>query len=126
MNATAISAEAVTRGVRWLARGLSLLLAGMVVMFFIGAGGFNRESWSAREAVQLAFFFTAWVGLLAAWRWELLGAALTLVGMLLFYAGNYLASGRWPGGAFPLFFIPGILFLACGLQARLASRRQLT
>ncbi len=117
MNAAAWSPNSITPLVRWLARGLSVLAAGMVALFFIGEGGFNRADWSPSGVIQLALFFTAWLGLLVAWRYELLGAAMTLGGMLLFYLMNYLAVGRWPGGwAFAFIASPGLLFLYCGLR----------
>lgn len=116
----------ITQAVRWLARGLSLVIAGTIVLFAVGEDGLHRAKLSTPEAVQLVFFFTAWLGLLVAWRWERLGAVMILGGMLLFYFANYLAVGRWPGGwAFAVIASPGALFLWCGLSAQHGQARRL-
>jgi hypothetical protein len=110
--------DPVTLGVRWLARGLSLLVAGTVALFFVGSGGFDPLSMSGAEAALMALFWTAWAGLLVAWRWELLGGAMTLGGMLLFYCVEFVADGHFPRGwAFAAIALPGVLFLWCGLRA---------
>ena len=124
MNATTIPSDWVTRSLRWLARGLSVLAAGMVVLIFLGEGGFNPLRLTTSEAVLMAFFFTSWLGLLVAWRWELLGAAMTLGGMGLFYLAHYLDVSRWPRGwAFAFVASPGLFFLYCGLRQWWAVRR---
>jgi hypothetical protein len=124
MTATTYPSDSVTRPVRWLARGLSLLAAGMVVLFFVGEGGFNPLRLTGSEAVPMALFFTSWLGLLVAWRWELLGAAMTLGGMGLFYLAHYLEAGRWPRGwAFAFIASPAVFFLYCGLREWWGRRR---
>jgi hypothetical protein len=124
MSAAAWSADSITLYVRWLARGLSLLAAGMVALFFIAHGGVNPLTLKPGEAVQLAFFFMGWLGLLVAWRWELLGAVMTLGGIFLFYVANFVAVGRWPaGGVFAFLASPGVPFLYCGLRAWQARPR---
>ena len=111
------SSDPVTLGVRWLARGLSLAVAGTLVLFFIGEGGFDPRSLPGAEAAQMLLFATAWLGLLVAWRWELTGAALTLGGMALFYAVEFLTDGHFPRGwAFAAIAFPGALFLWSGLR----------
>jgi hypothetical protein len=101
-----------------LARGLSVLAAGFVALIFVGEGGFNPLRLTRSEALLMACFFTSWLGLLVAWRWELLGAAMTLAGMGLFYLVHYLDAGRWPRGwAFACIAAPGLFFLYCGFRA---------
>jgi hypothetical protein len=52
-------------------------------------------------------------GFVALWRWKLPGGLVSLAGIVAFYALNYAASGRFPGGwVFPLFFLPGLLAIA--------------
>ena len=124
MTATACPSDPVTRSVRWLARGLSVLAAGMVVLIFVGEGGFNPLRLTGSEAVLMVLCFTSWLGLLVAWRWELLGAAMTLGGIGLFYLAHYLEAGRWPRGwAFAFIASPAVFFLYCGLRERWARRR---
>lgn len=115
---TEATSDPLTRMVRWLARGLSLVAAGMILLFFVAPGGPDPMTLSALEAELMLLFVTAWVGLLVAWRWELLGAAMTVGGLLLFCAVEWWATGRLPRGpAFGLIALPGLLFLYCGLRA---------
>jgi hypothetical protein len=121
---TEAAADPVTRTVRWLARGLSLVAAGMILLFFVAPGGPDPMTLSTLEAELMLLFLTAWVGLLVAWRWEVLGAAMTVGGLLLFCALEWWATGRLPRGpAFGLVALPGLLFLYCGLRARFMPAR---
>lgn len=118
MRAPPNSLDSVMTGVRWLARVLSLVTAGTVALFFVGEGRFEPLKMSGPQAVQMLLFGTAWLGLLVAWRWELTGAAMTLGGMALFYAAEFLVDGHFPRGwAFAAIAFPGVLFLYCGLRA---------
>jgi len=47
------------------------------------------------------------------WKWEGVGEALVVVGMLAIYGLNFADSGRFPGGwVFTLCYLPGILEIA--------------
>jgi len=95
--------------VRWGARILSLPLVGIVGLIFIGeslAEGFpNPVDLTASENIGLIVFFLMVVGLVAAWKWELGGAILTILGYLVFCA----IEGKVMLGLFALF--PGIAIL---------------
>jgi hypothetical protein len=54
------------------------------------------------------------------WR-ELWGGLLVLLGIAVFYGLNYLASGRFPGGLFPWFYLPGFLAIVSWLLSRWPS-----
>ena len=97
--------------IRWLARATSLALLTMVTMFVIGEGPPPLSVYSAAFGVMLA-------GLLIGLLWDGAGAVVTLTGLVFFYTLNYWASGRWPGGAFPLFFGPVVLLLVSFLLVR--------
>ncbi|MBN1247984.1 MAG: hypothetical protein JXC32_10030, partial [Anaerolineae bacterium] len=72
-----------------------------------------------REALMMLAFFVLWVGLLLGWRWELLGGALVVGGMLVFYALDYAFSGSLPrGGIFMVLASPGLLYLIVAWWAR--------
>jgi hypothetical protein len=45
------------------------------------------------------------------WRWEAIGGGLALLGFSLFCGVELMVNGAFPGGAIPLFAIPGILLL---------------
>ena len=103
---------------RWPARVSGILLWLLVLTFYFGEGPFNPLQQPPGVQVQLFFELICLAGMLILWKWELQGALLSLAGILLFYFGNYLQSGHWPGGAFPLFFLPGILALITQLIDR--------
>ena len=51
------------------------------------------------------------VGFLAGWRWEAVGGLLALLGFAAFAATEVVVNRRPPGGAIPLFVVPGVLYL---------------
>jgi hypothetical protein len=96
----------------------------MVVLIFVGERRFDPLRLSALEAVLFFLFFTSWLGLIAAWRWELFGAAVTIGGMGLFYVVHYLDAGKWPRGwAFAFIASPGFFFVCSGLSDWWTRRR---
>jgi hypothetical protein len=102
--------------VRWLARGLSLVSLGMLLLFMFGEG-FNPFRMEPREALLTLFFpIGVMIGLLLGWRFEGMGGAVALVSLLGFYAVHLLLSGRFPGGAwFFVFTSPAVLFVGAEL-----------
>jgi hypothetical protein len=111
--------------VRWTARMLAVLLIGLVVVFWIGEGGFNRWMLSTIEAVLTACLLTTCFGMLLAWWWPFLGGVMASVGILLFYAVD--VEGR--GGMFlnnlyfDLMLVTGLLFVLSVLLKRLMPGR---
>jgi hypothetical protein len=100
--------------VRWLARLTATLLLALVVLIFVGEGllgdgGPNpaKMDWTGR-LMFVATFLTV-TGFAVLWWRELLGGLLVIAATAAFYGLNYYASGKFPRGAFPLFYIPGIL-----------------
>ena len=100
----------------WTARVLSLAVLGLVLLFFIGEGGFNPVAMTVRESVLMVFFLLTGLGLVVAWRWEAVGGALAILSLALFYVANWLFSGQYPRGwAFAAMIMPALLFLLCSL-----------
>lgn len=109
-------------GARWIARILGLLIVGLVVVIMIGEG-FNPTKLSGGELVMSAAFLTALTGMVVLWRWEGIGGALVIGGMLAFYGLNFAASGRLPGGwVFPLCYLPGIFALLSNRRLQFSLR----
>jgi hypothetical protein len=111
---------------RWTARLSAAFLLGMVVLIVFGevvfgGGGpnFAKMDWCQRS-MFIAEFVT-FLGLIMIWRRELLGGLLIIGGMVFFYSMNYHLSGKLPGGAFPLFYIPGLLAVTSAGIKRLIS-----
>ncbi len=98
---------------RWAARILGLLLAGLVLLITTGEG-IDPSELTLTTGLMSVAFFAAIAGMLVLWRWELIGGMMVLVGMMVFYVINFAVSGKLPSGwVFPLCFMPGILALTC-------------
>jgi hypothetical protein len=114
-------------GIRWTARVLTALLVGLVVVMFVGVtldGGFHPLRLKGVEPIQMAFFWTGCVGMVVALRWQVIGGALSLAGMILFFAVEFAVRGGLPRGLLLyLMMVPGILFLLSAVvRQRLFAR----
>ena len=102
-------------GVRWTARVLTALLVGLILVIFVGVtldGGFHPLRLKGVEPIQMIFFWTACIGMVLAWRWQVIGGAISLSGMILFFAVEFFVTGGLPRGlVLYLMLLPGILFL---------------
>jgi hypothetical protein len=88
-----------------------VLLLGLIVALFVGEG-FNPLNLRGLEIVQMCLFTAACAGMAIAWPRQQLGAAISLVAMVLFLAVEWLATRRMPHGMmFYLMLVPGVLFL---------------
>lgn len=111
----------VTGILRWIARIMGLTLAVIVGLFAVCAG-FDPRQLNFTTCVMTMAFFGAVVGMLVLWRWERIGGLIVLVGMASFYAINFVAARKWPGGwVLPLCFLPGILALLSCAMTRTAK-----
>ena len=104
--------------IRWAARILSLMLWGLIFTFIIGEGSSLVGIFRAEPLLTTCLSITL-VGLIVGWKREGLGGLMIMDGMALFYLANFLSSGRFPGGwVFPIFYLPGVLFLLCWWRTR--------
>jgi hypothetical protein len=119
MNTTRVLAAAC----RWIARILGTLLVLIIVLFAVGEGMPNP--FTQPMTVQVGFLAMAllMIGILGAWRWELAGGTLSLVGWGLFVvAVMHPPRGlNWFVGALAL---PGALYAAGALLRRYGERHQ--
>ena len=101
-----------------MARGLSIGVVGLVLLFAFGEG-VHLSRFTERELAMFAFFpLGVCFGMVVAWRWESIGGALTVVSLAGFYLVDWLFSSSFPRG--PWFFVfasPGVLFLLSGALA---------
>lgn len=102
---------------RWLARCLSALLTGLIVLLAIGEATPRLIAYAfsvSATGLEFWLFFLAVGGLLVAWRSEFWGGLMGLAGIAGFYLTDLAASGfhRGPGGwVFPLLALAPVLFL---------------
>ena len=93
---------------------LAARLVGLVFVMFVGVavgGEFNPVNLKGVEPIQTVFFWTAFIGMVFG-RWPGIGGALSLGGMVLFFAGECAVRGGLPRGLLlHLTVLPGILFL---------------
>lgn len=101
---------------RVVARGASIVCLAIILLFFLGED-FALGTLSVEEWIGFAFFpVGVLVGLVLAWREELIGGAITLAAVAGFYLvyGLLLNSTLRMGWAFLPFLLPGILFVTYG------------
>lgn len=103
----------------WIARGLSVLAVGSILLFIIGEH-FNPLRLNMQEAL-LFFCFPLGIviGMVIGWWREGLGGLIAFASMALFYAVHLIQSGRLPKGPFFLIFaLPGLLFVISWLYEK--------
>jgi hypothetical protein len=97
-----------------MARGITVVLIGLILVIFIGEG-FNPLRLKGVEWIQMGFFWATCIGMVAAWRWPVVSGALSLAGMICFFAVESAVTGGLPHGpVFYLMLVPGILYLLSG------------
>ena len=116
MNTGIVSSSPPHRLVRWSARVTSLLLFGLVIVMVIGLGGppniFRQPTPVQLELTALGLML---LGLVIGWVREGLGGLLVLLGLAAFNGVELAVNGQPARGAFPLFAVPGALFLVSAL-----------
>jgi hypothetical protein len=80
-------------------------------VIFVGEGGFNPLALTPVEATQMVLFWTCCVGMLLAWRWQLIGGAISLGAMLAFLTLQFIVAGLPRGPVIYLMALPGALFV---------------
>ena len=105
---------------RWLARVLAILSALLVLVFAIGEPP-SPGALSAREWTLLSLMLFALAGTVAAWRWEVAGAALALISTLVFTGVELVHRGRVPGPwLFGVMAAPALLYICSWLLRKRA------
>lgn len=113
--------------IRWITRIWAVLVAASILFVFIATvvvgGGDSSSQFTNKDLLMMAAFILAWIGLVLGWKWETVGGALTVGGMMAFYILNFAFSGSFPRGAFFIIIVlPGVLFLYLGLIANKQSQ----
>src|ERR1035437_5432967 len=115
--------------VRWIARILSVLIILFWVFFIVGSfvssihGEHSSAPLSMHDRLGFALMLAWLMGLALAWKWELAGAALTLVAILI---QAFFINGRVVEGLGMLPPITAILFLLCWWIGRQSHQGSMT
>ncbi len=112
-----------TNPIGWVARVLSVLGVGIILMFMIGEG-FNPAHMTPQERwLVVGFPVGVCVGMIVGFFSEGLGGLITALSLGMFYVVHYAQRGVFPGGGwFLLFSSGGLLFLVSWLYERLRRR----
>ena len=106
---------------RWVARIWSILVFLFALGVMVAPDPYVVEPVPLGDWIQLGFYGLAVLGLLLAWRWEGLGGAIAIAGVVGSGVAFGISRGYWfPGLAIPalLVAVPGILFLVCWRLSR--------
>jgi hypothetical protein len=105
----------LTKVIRWITRISSLLIVLTVTVFFLGEEVFGNDKTSGFNVHALAVIVGVLMigGLLVAWKWEIWGGLISLIG----FAGvGWVNPDIWRMPAmYILFGLPALLFIVCGL-----------
>ena len=121
MNAT--MPRLLPTAVRWLARGTGLALFLLVSAIAIGHWPLpNPFSQPLPVALEFLLMAAMMLGLVVAWRWELIGALVSLAALVGFYVVEWVVNGKIAGGFLALFAVPGVLYVLDVMLRRPAPR----
>jgi len=101
---------------RWIARGMGSLMAGLWLVAGAASALSAREPWTQESTIIALLVLTAASGVLTGWRRERIGGTLLVIVGLAFSVFAYLSAGRNKGYAMLVsggpFLMVGLLFLA--------------
>jgi hypothetical protein len=103
---------------RWSARILGVLLLAVMVALAIGEGMPNVFTQPAKVQIGFTALGLLLLGILAGWRWELLGGIISLAGWGMFVTVE-VGSLRRLNLFILMLALPGTLYLASALLRRL-------
>lgn len=106
-----------TRGrvLRWIARVWTIPIFGLTLLFVATPDPTITEPVPLADWFLLSLWGMAVIGLLIAWRWEAIGAVVTIAAMILREVAWLLLRGRWIVSFLIVWAVilpPAVLFLA--------------
>jgi hypothetical protein len=120
MSASTVNPRAI-KILRWIARIWGVIIALVVVMIAVTPDPYAVGPPSGIEIFYLSLYAVSALGLLVAWKWELIGALISIVAMLT----QAISGSIREGFAFMkivsvelVFFIPAVLFIVCWTLSR--------
>lgn len=120
-----------TQAMRWAARILSLVAIALFGLYLAqsGASRLSAMSWTNPQGLPLFIaLLVALAGVLIAWRWELVGGIVTIVGAVAIIAQTCLGSGPVMFLCSLFFTLPllvaGVLYLICCWRTQTSATLQ--
>jgi membrane protease YdiL (CAAX protease family) len=117
-----------TTTMRWAARLIGLAAAGLFVAFLVVSGSFvlSGMDWASPQGLPLVLaLVVAVAGVLVAWRWELVGGLMAMVGSVAIMGLVCAGSGTDMLYCAFLFTLPlllaGALYLGCCARQRVTQ-----
>lgn len=98
-----------------------VIIAFVVVMIAVTPDPYAVRPPSGIEIFYLSLYAVAAFGLLVAWKWELIGALISVMGMLTQAISGSIREGFAFMKIVPVelvFFIPAVLFIVCWTLSR--------
>ena len=104
--------------IRWVARIIGTALVGLILLFIVahifdGEDQLKPADLTTLETLMFLAMFIEMAGLVIAWKWEGIGAGLTLVGYIAF---SILEGDFWIPPVLPVFLIVALLYAYCWLR----------
>lgn len=108
-------ARVAHKAVRATARILLVVLVMTFLVIAVGEGLPARAAMTPSVVLQSIGMLAILIGLVAGWRWELVGGITVLTGTVLFCGVEWYVNGGLPRGfVFPLVALTAILLLVAG------------
>jgi hypothetical protein len=102
---------------RWIGRALGALLVSCIIFITVGQGLPNPLTQPVGVQIGLLALGLIVIGILAGWRWELSGGALSLLGWYLFVVG-VMRSPKGLTWFVVTLALPGALYVTSALLRR--------
>jgi hypothetical protein len=112
--------------VRWIARLWSILIIIATLIIFLSPDSYGNGPIPAVDKFLLSLILFALLGLLAAWRWELVGSIFTITVLFIRELAWVILKGNWLIGFLLLWLLiapPAVMFLiAWNRERRIEGR----
>jgi hypothetical protein len=106
---------------RWLARATAAAIVALVLTFVVSDGAPNPFAQPLPVCIELFAMLVMLLGMLIGWRWEPIGGTAILAGFTALNIVELTFRHRLAGGAFPVFAVPGLLYVASAALRRRAT-----
>jgi hypothetical protein len=120
MNLTASGSTRSVTIIRWVARIIGILLMALFLFFFVAdCLQKGRIAIESERILMIVFLLLAFIGLSIAWKWEGIGAASAVAGLIgfnIFAPETVARAGIFAVTA--LYGLPALLFLFCWFRTR--------